>query len=57
VVTGIDIGAVLAAEERQPQTFVVCAAHLALVWSSRSRSSRRFGAPGPEVSESAAGGR
>jgi uncharacterized membrane protein YjfL (UPF0719 family) len=29
-VTGIDIGDVLAAEERRPQTFVVCAAHLAL---------------------------
>jgi uncharacterized membrane protein YjfL (UPF0719 family) len=29
-VTGIDIGDVLAAEERRPQAFVVCAAHLAL---------------------------
>src|SRR5882757_3257028 len=29
-VTGIDIGDVLAAEERRPQAFVVCAAHIAL---------------------------
>jgi uncharacterized membrane protein YjfL (UPF0719 family) len=29
-VTGIDIGGVLAAEERRPEAFVVCAAHLAL---------------------------
>lgn len=29
-VTGIDIGAVLAAEERRGQAYVVCAAHLAL---------------------------
>lgn len=29
-VTGIDIGGVLAAKERNPQTFVVCAAHLAI---------------------------